>query len=205
MFDKGSSRYRVVGLVGDAPYRTIRETLLPAACMPPFRSVDRSGVAQPRGDATISSNFELQNPLALASTMRLERVRARARVPDSALSAVTTQPQSTESQTLRERLLAMLALFFTIVAVVLLPASGGLRRARPFPGRLSFSGGVKSASAWRSARSSPTWRSASRRAGLHDGPRRRACGLALGMMSAIRSKPVYDVKATDAVALASRR
>jgi predicted permease len=193
MFDKGSSRYRVVGMVGDAPYRTIRETILPAAYVP-FRSVDRSGGAQPRGEATIIVRTSSATPLALASTMRLEVSRARA---GFRVSAVTTQTAINRSQTLRERLLAMLALFFTIVAVVLAGVGlygvldhSVLQRRREIGIRVALG------------------------AQLGDVAQRVAApvftmvlvgalaGLALGMMS-VRSVEslFYDVKATDAVAL----
>jgi ABC-type antimicrobial peptide transport system permease subunit len=56
------------------------------------------------------------NPIALASTLRREVARAR---PGFRVSNVRTQLSLKESQTVRERLLAMLALFFAVVALLL--------------------------------------------------------------------------------------
>jgi ABC-type antimicrobial peptide transport system permease subunit len=56
------------------------------------------------------------NPLALASTLRREVAQAR---PEFRVSLVRTQAELEEAQTVRERLLAMLGLFFSGVALLL--------------------------------------------------------------------------------------
>ena len=56
------------------------------------------------------------NPRALASILSREVSRAR---PEFRVSTVRTQEELLQSQTVRERLLAMLAMFFAVVAVVL--------------------------------------------------------------------------------------
>ena len=56
------------------------------------------------------------NPLALASILRREVPRAR---PEFRVSNIRTQTEINESHTVRERLLAMLALFFAAVALLL--------------------------------------------------------------------------------------
>ena len=56
------------------------------------------------------------NPLALASILRQEVPRAR---PEFRVTNIRTQKEIIDSQTVRERMLAMLALFFAAVALVL--------------------------------------------------------------------------------------
>lgn len=56
------------------------------------------------------------NPLALASTLRQEVKRAR---PEFRVSNIRTQQELIDAQTIRERLLAMLAFFFAVVALLL--------------------------------------------------------------------------------------
>ena len=56
------------------------------------------------------------NPLALASTLRREVPRARS---EFRVSNIRTQEELVRAQTVRERLLAMLALFFAAVALLL--------------------------------------------------------------------------------------
>ena len=56
------------------------------------------------------------NPLALASVLRQEVPRAR---PEFRVSNIRTQAEIEESLTVRERILALLALFFAVVALLL--------------------------------------------------------------------------------------
>jgi predicted permease len=114
-FDRGHSRYQVVGVVHDAPYRNLREPILPVAYVP-FHRVDANGVLQPIGSGAIIVRTSGANPLALASLLRHEVSRAR---PEFRVSSIGTQTELNRSQTLRERLLAMLALFFAGVALLL--------------------------------------------------------------------------------------
>ncbi len=114
-FAKGSSRYRVVGVVRDAPYRSLREAILPVAYVP-FHPVDAAGAPQPVRESTFVIRTSSANPLALASTLRAEVPRAR---PEFRVSNIHTQAELVRAQTLRERLLAMLGLFFAAVAILL--------------------------------------------------------------------------------------
>lgn len=107
--------YRIVGLVADAPYRSIREPILPVAYVP-FRQFDSAGAPGSYGHASFIIRTAGANPLALAQTMRLEVARARS---DFRVSSIDTQEQLNRAQTLRERLLAMLAMFFGCVALLL--------------------------------------------------------------------------------------
>lgn len=102
------TRFRIVGLVGDACYRDIREPMLPVAYLP-FDS-------QSRRWGTLMVRTAGANPLALASILRQEVSRAR---PEFRVSNVHTQLELIQAQTVRERLLSMLALFFAVVALVL--------------------------------------------------------------------------------------
>jgi hypothetical protein len=114
-FARGKNRYQVVGLVPDSPYRSLHEPILPVAYTP-FRMVDGSGVPQIRNHAALMVRTAAANPLALASTLRREVPRARA---EFRVSDISTQTELVHAQTLRERMLAMLALFFACVAVLL--------------------------------------------------------------------------------------
>jgi predicted permease len=106
--------YQVVGLVADAPYRSIREPILPVAYVP-FHRVDSAGAARD-GHASFIIRTAGANPLALAQTLRLEVGRARS---DFRVSSIVTQEGLNRAQTLRERLLATLAMFFGCVALLL--------------------------------------------------------------------------------------
>jgi hypothetical protein len=114
-FAKDDLRFRVVGVVGNAPYERIREPALPVAYVP-FHSLDNKGAPQPMGFATFIVRTASANPLALASTLRREVPRAR---PGFRVSNIRTQQEINAAQTVRERLLAMLASFFAVVALML--------------------------------------------------------------------------------------
>jgi predicted permease len=114
-FAKGRDRYQVVGLVRDAPYRSMREPILPVAYVP-FKSIDAKGALQPIREGTFIVRTSGANPLALASMLRQEVPRAR---PEFRVSNIRTQAELVRAQTIRERLLAMLALFFAAVALLL--------------------------------------------------------------------------------------
>jgi predicted permease len=109
-FAKGPDRYRVVGVTGDAPYRSLREAILPAAYVP-FRWIGLPPTAR--------STFIVRTagpPNAIASALRLEVSRARR---EFVVTNVRTQTEIVDAQTVRDRFLAMLAFFFTSVAMVL--------------------------------------------------------------------------------------
>jgi predicted permease len=114
-FAKGQASYRVVGMVRDAPYRSLREPILPVAYVP-FQGVDKGGAPQPLRTGTFIVRTSSSNPRTLASVLRLSVSQARA---GFRVSNVRTQAELVEAQTVRERLLAMLALFFASVALLL--------------------------------------------------------------------------------------
>ncbi|HEX3744006.1 MAG TPA: ADOP family duplicated permease [Bryobacteraceae bacterium] len=94
--------YRVVGVVRDTPYRSLREPILPAVFVP----------LRDMRTATIVVRTAAPNPLAIASMLRHEVSGAR-------VSNLRSQMDLVQAQTVRERLLAMLAMFFAAVALVL--------------------------------------------------------------------------------------
>jgi predicted permease len=109
------TRFEIIGLVGDVSYRDIRGPILPQVYVP-FPSVDAKGALQPIGQGTFIVRTSTPNPLALASTLRREVPRARS---EFRVSNIRTQTEINQSHTVRERLLARLALFFGVVALVL--------------------------------------------------------------------------------------
>jgi predicted permease len=100
-------RYQIVGLVGDARYRNMREPMKPSAYFPFQGSFGR---------ATFMVRTASQNPLAIASVLRQEVPRA---LPGFRVSNIRTQTALIEQHTGRERLLSILALFFGVVALLL--------------------------------------------------------------------------------------
>jgi putative ABC transport system permease protein len=116
-FEKTSdqTRFQIVGVVGDARYRDMREPITPTAYVP-FHATDTSESLIAQSQATFIVRTASSNPLALASTLRQEILRAR---PEFRVSRIRTQLEINQSHTIRERLLAMLALFFAVVALLL--------------------------------------------------------------------------------------
>ena len=106
-------RFEIVGIAADVPYRSIREPILPVALVP-FH------FAAPNGPMTLDGTLFVRtsrpNPSSAASLLRAEISRAR---PDFRVSNIRGQIEFFRDQTLRERLLASLALFFAAVAVLL--------------------------------------------------------------------------------------
>jgi predicted permease len=107
--------FEIVGLVGDVTYRDIREPILPQAYFP-FHSIDAKGAPRPVGQGTFIVRASGGNPLALASVLRREVSRAR---PEFRVSNIRAQTEINQSHTIRERLLARLASFFGLVALLL--------------------------------------------------------------------------------------
>ncbi|MDQ2950014.1 MAG: ABC transporter permease, partial [Acidobacteriota bacterium] len=106
-FSGGHISFRVVGRVADARYRNMREPMMPVAYLP--FSDDYS-----RGTYIVRTAGP--HPLALATAIRRAISAAR---PDFFVSNVRTQNELIDSHTVRERVLAMLAVFFGAVALLL--------------------------------------------------------------------------------------
>ncbi len=105
-----------MGFVRDARSRdNLRLPIRPTAYVP-FHAMDATGAFQPMGRGTFVVRTSSANPLALASILRQEVPRAR---PEFRVSNIRTQMEINQAHTVRERLLAMLALFFAGVALLL--------------------------------------------------------------------------------------
>jgi putative ABC transport system permease protein len=102
------AKHTIVGLVGNARYANMRGSMPPVAYVP-FRSL-------PDQRITVIVRTVSRNPLALVPTLRQAISSAE---PGMRLSNVHTQQELIDAQTIRERLLAMLALFFAVVALLL--------------------------------------------------------------------------------------
>ena len=114
-FQERENHYQVVGLVADAPYANLRDAIVPVAYIP-FHQVNAQGVAKPETQETFLVRTYGSNPLALASVLSkaIPQARAGFRVSD-----LRTQSDLVRAQTVRERLLATLAAFFSFVALLL--------------------------------------------------------------------------------------
>jgi putative ABC transport system permease protein len=108
-------RFQIVGLAANASYRSMREPILPVAYLP-FQSLDANSLSQPVERGTFLVRTSDTDPLSMAPLLRLEVPRSR---PEFRVSNIRTQTEINASQMIRERLLAMLALFFAVVALLL--------------------------------------------------------------------------------------
>lgn len=191
--DGKRDRMQVVGVVRDAYYRNIHEPMLPVVYVP-LHSV-ATGKPELVPGRTFLVRTSSSNPLALASTLRQEIPRVRS---EFHVSNISTQNEIDAAQTIRERMLAMLAFFFGAVALML--AAIGLygvlnysllQRARELGIRLALG-----------ARATHIAREVT--AGILSAVLLGAlCGLGLGVLSTrwIASL-LYQVKPTDPVLLA---
>jgi predicted permease len=105
-------KFQIIGLAGNAGYRKLRQPVLPVAYTP-FRRTDARGTMQ---GGTFVVRTMASNPLTLGSLLGHEIPRVR---PEFRVSNMRTQQELIESQTVRERLLAMLARFFGAIALLL--------------------------------------------------------------------------------------
>jgi predicted permease len=108
-------RCRIVGVVRDSRYDDMRGPVPPVVYLP-MRSGDADGHVRKRTSAAFVLRISGSNPLAMGPTLRREIMRAR---PGFLVSRIVPQTELVEQQTIRERLLAMLASFFAIVALLL--------------------------------------------------------------------------------------
>jgi predicted lysophospholipase L1 biosynthesis ABC-type transport system permease subunit len=112
----GSARIEIVGFVRDARSRdNMRQPIRPTAYIP-FQSIDAKGALRSLARGTFVVRTASANPLALASILRREVPRARS---EFRVSNIHTQLEFNQTNTVRERLLATLALFFAGVALLL--------------------------------------------------------------------------------------
>ena len=107
----------VVGLARNARYRFLRQEMLPVAYtnFRDGRGLLQGGTIVVR-TASANPSALASNPLSLAALLRQEVSRAN---PDFRVSSVQSQQSLIDHQTLRDRLLALLASFFAAVALLL--------------------------------------------------------------------------------------
>jgi len=109
-------RYQIVGFVPDARSRdNVRVPIHPTAYLP-FQARDPQGAWVPTGRGTFVVRTSAPNPLAMAATLRREVSSAR---PEFHVTNIRAQTEIDRAHMLRERLLAMLGLFFAGVALLL--------------------------------------------------------------------------------------
>ena len=116
-FERGAKQplYQIVGVTPDVPYRELREPSR-AVFYIPFAEIDDKSTLKPVEFATFTIHTDAQNLLALAGPLR--QLIAQ-RHNGLRVSNITTQLDLFRDQTIRERLIAMLAAFFAAVALVL--------------------------------------------------------------------------------------
>jgi predicted permease len=121
-FERGANQpvNKIVGVTPDIPYHDLREPNHATFYVPFVEVVDKSSSSNPAPKpvdfATFVIHTDARNPLALASSLRQLITQ---RHNGLRVSNVTTQLDLFRDQTIRERLIAMLAAFFAAVALLL--------------------------------------------------------------------------------------
>lgn len=120
-FYRGTNeRHLIIGLVRDTRYRNMRDPILPVALFP-FTATNAQGLLQPKSEAALIVRTAGQSSRASASLLRHEARRAHRAFR---VSSIRTQQEINDAHTVSERLLAVLAVFFAAMALLL--ASVGL-------------------------------------------------------------------------------
>ncbi len=116
-FERGANQplNKIVGVTPDAPYRDLREPSR-AVFYIPFDEIDDKSAPKAVDFATFAVHTDAQNSLALADSLRQFIAQ---RHNGLRVSNITTQLDLVRDQTIRERLIAMLAAFFAAVALLL--------------------------------------------------------------------------------------
>jgi predicted permease len=116
-FERGADQpiNKIVGVTPDAPYRQLREPNRPVFYVP-LDEIDDKSAPKAVGFATFTIHTDAQNTLALADSLRQFIAQ---RHNGLRVSNITTQLDLVRDQTIRERLIAMLAAFFAAVALLL--------------------------------------------------------------------------------------
>jgi putative ABC transport system permease protein len=115
-FESDHVRFQIVGLIRDARSRDDMRRPIRAAAYFPLHALDSRGAIVPLRRGTFVVRTRAANPMAMASILRQEVSRAGSAIY---ISGVRTQAEINLAHTVRERLLAMLAMFFAAVAVLL--------------------------------------------------------------------------------------
>jgi predicted permease len=116
-FERGANQpiYKIVSVTPDVPYSDLRAPSS-AVFYVPFDEIDDKSAPRVVDFASFAIHTNAQNPLALANSLR--QLIAQ-RHNGLRVSNITTQLDLVRDQTVRERLIAMLAAFFAVVALLL--------------------------------------------------------------------------------------
>jgi predicted permease len=116
-FERGANQpvNKIVGVTPDVPDHDLREPNR-AVFYIPFIEIDTKSASKPVDFATFTIHTDVQNPLALADSLRQFIAQGHNGLR---VSNITTQLDLVRDQTIRERLIAMLAAFFAAVALLL--------------------------------------------------------------------------------------
>jgi putative ABC transport system permease protein len=184
------ARYQIVGYAEDARYSDMREPIRPTVYLP-FNSK-----AQPSSWGTFIVRTTGDNALALAPVLRDQVKRTR---PEFRVTTIATQTALVEQHTVRERLLAILSLFFASLALLLagiglygVLSYSVLQRRKELGIRIALGAGA----------SDVAWRVTAEIAVM------LALGAALGLAAGLSSQRfleslLFQVKATDTAMLAA--
>jgi predicted permease len=105
----------IVGVVGDAVYKGLRQETLPQVYQP-MRTSDEKGGLKNERFAMIAVRTDSDRPMMLAETLRRTIVQTD---PVFRVSSARTQEELVGALTIRERMLAALAGFFAVMALLL--------------------------------------------------------------------------------------
>lgn len=116
-FEPGATQplYKIVGVTPDVPDHDLNKPTRAVFYMP-FNMIDGTSAPKALDFATFVVHTDSQDPLALASSLRQLVARRRNGLR---VSNVTTQLELVREQTMRERMIAMLAAFFAVVSLLL--------------------------------------------------------------------------------------
>ncbi|WP_080508000.1 ABC transporter permease [Bryobacter aggregatus] len=115
-FENEHRRFQIVGFVQDARSRDdLRRPIRPTAYFP-LHTVDTAGSFMPMGRGTFVVRTQAANPMNLAPILRQEVSGTGAAIY---VSDIRAQVEINLARTVRERLLALLGMFFAVLAMLL--------------------------------------------------------------------------------------
>jgi putative ABC transport system permease protein len=108
-------RFEIVGLLANTRYQSIRESALSVVYVP-LQAAKANGEWDSLDAASFIVRVSGDSPISFIPTLRQQILTLH---PEFRLSRIRTQTEINQAQTVHERLLALLALFFAVVAVLL--------------------------------------------------------------------------------------
>jgi len=114
-YETGGGHYRIVGIVRDVAYQSLRESALPIAFIP-FRGETQG---KPDEDDGGVFTFRIRADVSVEAIAPINRKAVAQAHAGFRVGNLRTQQELIDAQTVRERLLAMLAFFFAGVALLL--------------------------------------------------------------------------------------